>query len=226
MPAVSIPGLHGSRHRRLPGVRPARTLPGRSFRRGVQPQTDDSRVTHRHTLVRVLACAGLLIAPAAAAQQPAARTAPRQPQAAERTPATQDSTVVELARRQLGRRYLFGGTDPERGFDCSGYVRYIMRALGRETPRTSGEIARAGREVPRDVSQLRVGDILTFGNRNRVSHVGIYIGDGKYVHASSGAGRIVESRLDRPQSRLVKAWLGVRRFIAGDSTETVASAPR
>lgn len=131
-------------------------------------------------------------------------------------------SIVALARSQVGRRYLFGGTDPVRGFDCSGFTRYLMRALGVQIPRTAAEQAEAGREVPRDASSLRPGDLLTFGRNGRVTHVGVYIGDGKYIHASTVAGRIIESRLDRPQSSLVRAWYGVRRFLSGDSTATLA----
>ncbi|MDB4950780.1 MAG: hypothetical protein JWM27_3429 [Gemmatimonadetes bacterium] len=149
------------------------------------------------------------------AQQGPAHASPRQGAQGRR-----DSTVIALARAQLGRRYLFGGNTPD-GFDCSGFVRYLMRAVGVETPRTAAQIAGAGREVPRDVSQLRIGDILTFG-RGRVSHVGIYVGNGRYIHASTGAGRIVEASLDRPASPLVKAWHGVRRMLDADSGTAVA----
>jgi cell wall-associated NlpC family hydrolase len=136
----------------------------------------------------------------------------------------QADSMVRLARAQLGRRYVWGGTTPS-GFDCSGFLKYLMRAFGRDLPRTAAEQARAGRPVPRDPRLLRPGDILTFGRGNRVTHVGIYVGEGRYIHASSGQGRIVESRLDRPQSALVRAWYGVRRlFSDGDSATAVAAA--
>lgn len=183
--------------------------------------------------MRTLACAGLLLVPCAAAAQQ--QTAPAQsrpsilgllgrPAQGDAEQAMRDS-VVALARSQVGRRYLFGGTEPRRGFDCSGFTRYLMRALGVQLPRTAAEQARVGAEVPRDPSRLRPGDILTFGKDGRVTHVGVYVGDGKYIHASTTAGRIVESRLDRPQSHLVRAWYGVRRFLAGDSASTVAATP-
>ena len=173
--------------------------------------------------LRALVCAGLLLLPYAAAAQEAARPAPTPAPARPLSEAARRDSVVRLARAQLGRRYLFGGTTPS-GFDCSGFLRYLMRALGEDLPRTAAQQARAGREVPRDPRLLRVGDLLTFGRGNRVTHVGVYVGDGKYIHASSAQGRIVESRLDRPQSRLVRAWYGVRRlFSDADSTTTVAA---
>ena len=141
--------------------------------------------------------------------------------AQEARPTAGDSAVA-IARRQLGIRYVFGGTSPERGFDCSGLLQYTMRALGLQIPRTAAEQARAGREIPRDTSQLRPGDLLYFGQRGRVTHVGMYVGGGRFIHASSGSRRITESRLDRPQSSLVRAWYGVRRLFS-DSTATVAA---
>lgn len=137
--------------------------------------------------------------------------------------ARQDS-VVNLARQQLGRRYVWGGTSP-RGFDCSGFTQYLGRALGLDVPRTAAQQASAGREIPRDRSLLRPGDILTFGRAGRVTHVGVYVGEGRYIHASSGAGRIVESDLDRPSSRLVRAWVGVRRYFDEDSATAVRPVP-
>ncbi|HEX2092966.1 MAG TPA: C40 family peptidase [Longimicrobiaceae bacterium] len=143
----------------------------------------------------------------------------QQPAGSRPSAAARRDSVAALARAQLGRRYLFGGTDPERGFDCSGFTRYLMRALNVQLPRTAEEQARVGREVPREVSRLRVGDLLTFGRGGRITHVGIYIGDGRYVHASSYAGRIVESRLERRESSLVRAWMGVRRLLAENEAE-------
>ncbi|HEX2204433.1 MAG TPA: C40 family peptidase [Longimicrobium sp.] len=173
----------------------------------------------RGTLARALFCAWFVTLPVAAAAQqgaPAPETTVRRIESAD---ISRDS-VVRLARAQLGRRYLFGGTSPA-GFDCSGFLKYLMRAMGVDLPRTAAQQARVGTEVPRDPRLLRPGDILTFGRGNRVTHVGVYVGDGKYIHASSGAGRIVESRLDRPQSHLVRAWYGVRRLLS-DSTTSVA----
>lgn len=140
-------------------------------------------------------------------------------------PAARQDSVVQMARQQLGRRYVFGGTSPLRGFDCSGFTQYLARALGVEMPRTAAQQARAGREIPRDRSLLRPGDILTFGRAGRVTHVGVYVGEGRYIHASSGAGRIVESDLDRPTSSLVRAWMGVRRYLDDDSAAAVAQRP-
>lgn len=131
-------------------------------------------------------------------------------------------SVVALARQQIGRRYVFGGTSPTRGFDCSGFTQYLGRAFGINLPRTAAQQARVGEEVPRDVSRLRPGDLLTFGRGGRVTHIGVYVGNGRYVHASSGRGQITESSLDRPQSSLVRAWMGVRRVFGASETDSAS----
>jgi cell wall-associated NlpC family hydrolase len=133
-------------------------------------------------------------------------------------------SVVALARQQIGRRYVFGGTSPTRGFDCSGFTQYLARAFGVSIPRTAAQQAASGQEIPRDRNLLRPGDLLTFGRGNRVTHVGVYVGDGRYVHASSGRGEITESSLDRPQSSLVRAWLGVRRVFGAEADSAAALA--
>lgn len=167
--------------------------------------------SNRRVVVRALLCTSLLATPALA-QQAAA------PEAEE------PDSIVALARAQLGRRYLLGGNEPDRGFDCSGFTRYIMRAVDILLPRTADDQARIGREVPKDVNQLRVGDLLTFGTKKRITHIGVYIGDGKYVHASSKAGRVVEARFDPNLTHIARAWQGVRRVLAGDSATSVAPA--
>jgi cell wall-associated NlpC family hydrolase len=135
-------------------------------------------------------------------------------------------SMVAIARAQVGKRYRTGGTSPERGFDCSGLVKYVLAALKVEVPRSSREQSRIGAAVTRDTTELRPGDLLMFGKpRAGVSHVGIYVGNGRYIHASSVAGRVIESPIDRPPSSLVKAFKSARRILLGDTTvvTTIAS---
>ena len=130
-------------------------------------------------------------------------------------------SLVAVARAQVGTRYIRGGTSPEHGFDCSGLVRYVMAALEVKMPRTARLQATTGVAVVRDASRLRPGDLLTFGNGERgASHVGIYIGGGRYVHASSGAHRVIVSNIGFKESSLVRSWRGVRRIIAGQADST------
>ena len=140
---------------------------------------------------------------------------------------TRRDSVVALARAQVGKRYVLGGANPDRGFDCSGLVRYVMAGLRLELPRTSRLQALVGKDLPRDTNELRPGDLLTFSSSKKgvVSHVGIYVGNGRYIHASSVAGRVIESSIDRPASRLTKAWRGARRLLTFDA-DTVPAGPR
>jgi cell wall-associated NlpC family hydrolase len=130
-------------------------------------------------------------------------------------------SLVSVARAQVGTRYVLGGTTP-RGFDCSGLVRYVMAALKVELPRTAAQQAQTGLEIDRDRSNLRPGDLLTFGKKGKtgVSHIGIYVGNGRYIHASSVAGRVIESDLSRTGSPLIKAWRGVRRMVIGIESDS------
>jgi cell wall-associated NlpC family hydrolase len=137
-------------------------------------------------------------------------------------------SVVQMAKAQVGTRYRMGGTTPEKGFDCSGLVKYVMAALKLDLPRTAKQQAKQGLAVTKDTSRLLPGDLVTFGKtkKSSVSHIGIYIGDGRFIHASSAAGRVVESSIDRPYSPLIKIWRGARRMLSlDDSVAAVASTP-
>lgn len=101
-------------------------------------------------------------------------------------PAEVDGRVRSLLKRALaliGTPYRWGGASPDGGFDCSGLVGYVFRtALGIELPRVSREMAGNGEQVEK--SALSAGDLVFFGRRaNRVDHVGIYLGNGRFVHA-------------------------------------------
>lgn len=163
---------------------------------------------------------------AACASAAAAQVAPVDPKPFQALSASVHSirdSLVTIARAQVGTRYLSGGQTPDRGFDCSGLVRYVMAALEVKLPRTSRQQATSGLAVVKDPSRLRPGDLLTFGKGKRgVSHIGIYVGNGRYIHASSVAGRVIESEIERPNSSLVRKWSGVRRLIGGQSDSAKA----
>jgi cell wall-associated NlpC family hydrolase len=135
-----------------------------------------------------------------------------------------DSILVSIARTTVGAKYVRGGGSVERGFDCSGLVQYIMTALRVSVPRTAAQQADVGLALGRDTTRLRPGDLLTFGKDTRgISHVGIYVGNGRYVHASSVAGRVIESELRRPPASLVKPWRGTRRVLSDARTDAGAN---
>ena len=95
--------------------------------------------------------------------------------------------VLQRALALMGTPYRWGGTSPDSGFDCSGLVGYVFRtALGIELPRVSREMAsQAGNELIKDRAALVAGDLVFFGRKGRVDHVGIYVGDGRFLHAPS-----------------------------------------
>ncbi len=117
--------------------------------------------------------------------------------------------IVQLAMRFLGYPYVHGGESPS-GFDCSGFVRYVMRQFGIEASHDTRALYRQGRPVARD--ELRPGDIVFFKNtyRRGISHVGIYIGDDKFIHASTRRTGVRISSLNKPF--YAKRYAGARRL--------------
>ena len=115
------------------------------------------------------------------------------------TPRPASAKGNELALYALGllnTGYRFGGKNPEAGLDCSGMVAYIVENIStRRLPHNAAQIA--DRTRPIDVSELRPGDLVFFNTmKRRHSHMGIYIGDGRFVHAPNSRGRVRVERLD------------------------------
>ena len=121
------------------------------------------------------------------------------------------NNVLIRALGLVGTPYRWGGNTPEGGFDCSGLVGYVFRdAASVSLPRTTGEIARfdAG-TPPRD--HLASGDLVLFGKGKSVFHVGIYVGEGRFVHAPSTGGTVRLDRVDGPYWR--DHYAGARRVL-------------
>ena len=114
-------------------------------------------------------------------------------------------TVVNAAKAHLGLPYLYGGTSPSTGFDCSGLTQYAFRQAGITIPRVSYEQAAAGRSVP--YSQLRVGDLVAFNSP--VSHVGIYVGNGQFIHSPKTGDVVKITKLSAMQLTAIRRFTGV-----------------
>lgn len=119
----------------------------------------------------------------------------------ESRPATEvGAEVVRVAAGLIGSPYKFGGTSPGQGFDCSGLVFYSFDRLGFEVPRTAADQRHAAKPVTRD--ELTLGDLVFFrSSGRRVDHVGIYAGDGRFIHAPSKGAVVTYAYLDDPYYR-------------------------
>jgi cell wall-associated NlpC family hydrolase len=117
--------------------------------------------------------------------------------------------LLSAARSLLGRPYRSGGESPRAGFDCSGFTSYVYGKCGVELPRNSRQQFTEGREIA--PSELKKGDLVFFGHKKHISHVGIYVGDGKFIHSGSESGHVKISDLSDPywQGRLA----GCRRLL-------------
>jgi NlpC/P60 family len=125
-------------------------------------------------------------------------------------------SLVNVTRQQVGLRYQYGAKRPGIAFDCSALVQWVAGLFGRDLPRTAAEQSKVGVEVPKDSAQLVAGDLLFFGKGKRVTHIGIYVGDGRFVHAASRRKGVIETDLARVVKK--RYWKGARRiWIDADS---------
>ncbi|WP_022851966.1 C40 family peptidase [Limisalsivibrio acetivorans] len=118
--------------------------------------------------------------------------------------------IVRTAHRYIGVPYQWGGTNPNTGFDCSGLTMVVYKYNGLNLPRTSREQYKTGRYVKRN--NLRKGDLVFFatGGGNRVSHVGIYIGSNKFIHAPSRGKKV---RIESINSYWQRRYVGAKSYL-------------
>lgn len=116
--------------------------------------------------------------------------------------------AIELLENQLGKKYIWGADGPD-SFDCSGLVQYVYKnALGKDIPRVSYEQVKFGQAVKKE--DLQVGDLVFFDtmNKGRVSHVGMYVGNNEFIHASNLKDGVKKSTLS---GFYEKTYIGARR---------------
>lgn len=124
----------------------------------------------------------------------------------------QTTELTEQAKRYLGIPYKFGGNTPKSGLDCSAFVRLVYKkARGTQLPRTSAEIGHVSKPI--HINKMQPGDLVFYNTRNRkFSHVGIYMGNKKFIHAPSTGRKI------RIESMMINYWMtrfdGARRVIS------------
>jgi cell wall-associated NlpC family hydrolase len=163
---------------------------------------------------RILAASlasAVLFTPLAAADPVSAGEPASQAAAA---PATAWHSAQDLAIYALGLigvDYRFGGTTPERGLDCSGLVRYVFQQVtGVMLPRTAQEISRLGKKIP--LTELMPGDLVFFNTRRlQFSHVGIYLGEDRFIHAPRQGGEVEIVTLSKGYWQ--KRFDGARRLV-------------
>ena len=121
------------------------------------------------------------------------------------------NAVLMRALGLVGTPYRYGGNTPDSGFDCSGLVSYVYRDMANvQLPRTSRDLARAqGPRIATD--RLASGDLVFFGSDGQVSHVGIYVGEGRFVHAPNSGGTVRLDRIDGAWWR--EHYTGARRLL-------------
>jgi cell wall-associated NlpC family hydrolase len=142
-------------------------------------------------------------------KEPVLRGEERRPASKPKAGPDMGAIAARTAERFVGIPYQWGGNNVVEGMDCSGFARAVYNLCGVNIPRTSGEQFRTGESVDRQ--NLRDGDLVFFGvSESQINHVGIYVGNGRFVHAPRRGDDIKTSSLDEPY--FSRKFVGGRRY--------------
>ena len=160
-----------------------------------------------HT-IRVLSLAITVLALAACGSNPSVTPTAKRAEPVQRMPTVQRPTVGEraaaIALNQVGVPYRYGGSTPT-GFDCSGLVQYSYTRAGVRVPRTTGQLWSTASTVSHE--ELKAGDLLFFRIEGKMSHVGLYLGEQRFVHAPQSGRKVSVASLKSPfyKAALIRA---------------------
>ena len=155
------------------------------------------------TALYLLASFSVLTGCAGAPARPTPTTTPSPSVPIQRLDRSEHAALI--AQEQIGVNYLYGGMSPATGFDCSGLVYYSYTRAGVSVPRTTGQLWGAAKAV--EQHDLRAGDLLFFSIEGKMSHVGMYLGERRFVHAPQSGRSVSVASLDAPfyKAALIRA---------------------
>lgn len=137
-------------------------------------------------------------------------------------PAASATAVITTGDGYVGTRYTYGGSTPQSGFDCSGFVKFVFGRNGVTLPRTSRQQATTGKSVAAKLDGLRAGDLLFFSQSgDAVDHVAIYAGNDRILHSTSSGGGVRYDDLDSPRGKWFRDRLVAARRVLGDGATFV-----
>jgi len=140
----------------------------------------------------------------------------------EPVPTASATAVITTGDGYVGTRYTYGGSTPQSGFDCSGFVKFVFGRNGVTLPRTSRQQATTGKSLAAKLDGLRAGDLLFFSQSgDAVDHVAIYAGNDRILHSTSSGGGVRYDDLDSPRGKWFRDRLVAARRVLGDGATFV-----